>query len=104
MSAPIDDGGPAFARSSGPPQKEINTAAHTGMSLRDWFAGQETLADFDQADAIISTALADKLAGPKPVGGWTQNPVAMLQWEATWRAKIKLIRADAMIAARKENA
>ena len=36
MSAPIDDGGPAFARSSGPPQKEINTAAHIGMSLRDY--------------------------------------------------------------------
>ena len=34
------DGGPAFPRSSGPAQEGVNTQAHPGMTLRDWFAGQ----------------------------------------------------------------
>lgn len=40
MSTPINDGGPAFPRPSGPPQEGIDTTAKSGMSLRDWFAGQ----------------------------------------------------------------
>lgn len=40
MTTPINDGGPAFPRPSGPAQEDINTSAHEGMTLRDWFAGQ----------------------------------------------------------------
>lgn len=34
MSNPIDDGGPAF------PNNDSHGCAYTGMTLRDWFAGQ----------------------------------------------------------------
>ena len=41
MSAPIDNGGPAFARSATKGTSGIITRdAQTGMSLRDYFAGQ----------------------------------------------------------------
>ena len=44
MSAPIDDGGPAFPRpgsnwDEGPYSRKYDPAVR-GMSLRDWFAGQ----------------------------------------------------------------
>lgn len=34
MSNPINDGGPAF------PNNDAHGCAYTGMTLRDWFAGQ----------------------------------------------------------------
>lgn len=74
------------------------------MSLRDWFAGRETLREWDNSDSNPSAAFCETLAGPKPPHGWgykTEDElVAMLQWEATWRARIKYIRADAMLKAR----
>ena len=36
MSEPIDDGGPAFPRRD----SDFTTIQTTGLSLRDWFAGQ----------------------------------------------------------------
>ena len=38
--APVDDGGPAFPRPSGPGQENVDTTAQHGMSLRAWLAGQ----------------------------------------------------------------
>ena len=38
MSAPIDDGGPAFACAVASPDGD--KCLQEGMSLRDWFAGQ----------------------------------------------------------------
>lgn len=70
------------------------------MSLRDWFAGKETLMEWDNPDAVMSEKMAIALAGPKPEGGWSNNPIGMLQWEAKWRSALKYIRADAMLAAR----
>lgn len=44
MSAPIDDGGPAFPRSGSNWDEGTTTRKYgpavRGMSLRDWFAGQ----------------------------------------------------------------
>lgn len=44
------------------------------MTLRDWFAGQESLVEWDTPDAVPA--------------------------KAQWRAALKYIRADAMIVAR----
>jgi|GEM_PF-2673402 len=40
MTTPINDGGQAFPRPSGPAQEGIDTIAKPGMSLRAWFAGK----------------------------------------------------------------
>lgn len=94
MSARIEDGGPAY------PIPDLRECHHEGMSLRDWFAGQEIVTDVDAA----YWELAEALAGPTPSGNSKDNPLEWLQWESKWRAAIKYARADAMLAARKETA
>ncbi len=75
------------------------------IDMRDWFAAREQLTEWDSPDAVPSNELAEALAGPKPEGGWRAgNILAMVKWEAAWRAGMKYIRADAMIAARKGGA
>jgi len=77
------------------------------MSLRDWFAGQESLTDWDDVEVVMSTPMAEALAGRKQPGhGWScatpEEYLAMLQFEADWRAALRYIRADAMLKAREE--
>ena len=69
-----------------------------GMTLRDWFAGQEQLSDCNDIDMGTFEALA----GKRPDGNLTTNTIAWLEWEAAWRARIRYIRADAMLKAREE--
>lgn len=102
MSTPMDNGGPAFPcpidEDGGWYNKEAN-----GMTLRDWFAGQETLSDYDHPDAWEAYDIALELVnGPHP--DTETNPLGYYKWECEARAKIKLMRADAMLAARKEPA
>ena len=93
MSAQIVDGGPAFPSNDDGIQNE-------GMTLRDWFAGKETLADLDHPEATISAELTNALAGPRPDKTFAEDPIAWTVWAATVRAKLKYIRADAMLKAR----
>lgn len=95
-----NDGGPAF------PVPDLHPGAmqvgSSGMPLRDWFAGQEVLED-ECAD--LPTATMEALAGrPYPgVSGprtTAQDRLDVLAWNADWRAKLKYIRADAMLRAR----
>ena len=68
--------------------------------IRDWFATHETLNDFAHPEAVMPKKLAETLAGePAPKGGWTVDPLGMLKFEAKWRAALRYLRADAMIAA-----
>lgn len=112
MSAP-DDGGmafPGFEYTSGygcskpfvMPSGEVVWQVHqTGASLRDFFAAAESIAEWDDNDAVISTKLSEALAGEKmPSSGWAGDPLEMLRFEAKWRAALKYIRADAMLAER----
>jgi len=95
----INDGGPAFP--SGKSEKcgfENSHPLHEGMSLRDWFAGQEKIDPSEE----FGWGLLEALAGPRPVGGWRSNPIAWFHWSNLWQAKIKFARADAMLAARSE--
>ena len=93
MSA-TNDGGSAF-----PVPDEYGA---TGMSLRDWFAGQEVLED---ECANLPTATMEALAGrpyPGASGPRTaaQDRLDVLAWNADWRARLKFLRADAMLRAR----
>ncbi len=84
----------------------FNTAdAYPGMSLRDYFASKETLAEWNSSDVVPSTKMCEKLAGePMPEYGWGGDIIAMLKWEAKWRAALKYLRADAMLSARAKEA
>jgi hypothetical protein len=73
MSAPINDGGPAF------PSDNFGQPSHAGMTLRDWFAGQ--------ALAGICAPLYDD-----------ESPTI---WKHREFAKGAYMFADAMLAARK---
>ncbi len=83
MSAPINDGGPAFPHSSQPLDGQGNPmcAEHSewGMTLRDWFAGQA-------------------------LGGMNASLVHQEEWptreQAQWMASYAYAQAEAMIAAR----
>jgi len=70
-----------------------------GLTKREYFAGKETLSDLDHPEAGITMTCCASLAGPRPQGDWS---VEHLKWEAKWRAALKVIRADALIAALEE--
>lgn len=75
------------------------------VTLRDWFAAQENLKEWEDFDFIDQNA-AELLSGRlKPKQSWRdcktrEQLVETLQWEADWRAALKYIRADAMLRAR----
>jgi hypothetical protein len=95
---PPSDGGPAF------PQHTLSTLegdypGSPGMSLRDWFAGQEQLTDYSNGECP-EPRLGEMLAGrEKPAGAWCFDHY---RWEAEWRSALKYIRADAMMKAREQ--
>jgi hypothetical protein len=110
VSTLIDDGGPAFPFDWVDFQPttgdQVVREQFSGMSLRDHFASRETLSEWDNHDAVVANQMAEALAGyPRPSHGWkcetASEWLAMVKWEADWRAALRYIRADAMIKARK---
>ncbi len=65
-----------------------------GMSLRDYFAAAEKI----DAEEEWTVQQMESLVGPSPAGG-IKSPEWLL-WEARWRAALRYMRADAMLAAR----
>ena len=65
------------------------------LTRREQFAMAEQLGDLDHPDAAPSKTRCEALAGPMPVRG----AIEQLQWEARWRAALRVMRADALIAA-----
>ena len=70
MSKPINDGGLAFARASTFANGECQTFSQTGMTLRDWFAGQalngimSVVGDSDYIQEMVASnayAMADAM-------------------------------------------
>lgn len=83
-----DNGGPAFPTTAG------QVVYSHGMTLRDWFAGQARINEDE-----LSLPLAEKLMkGSAP--NWQADPIAATIWWAQAEAKLRYIRADAMLAAR----
>lgn len=99
MSAP--DGGPAF-----PFKCQGSTTApefYYGMTLRDYFAAQETLGDLNEIESL--SIMAEVVGRPFPDSGWKPgNMVEMYKFLSDFRASMKYIRADAMIRARDKEA
>lgn len=65
-------------------------------TLIEYFAAHETLSEFDHPESSVNLKFCQSLAGPKPVvGNCETQPV--WEWEAKWRAKLRFIRAKAMV-------
>lgn len=97
----MKDGGPAFpVPDTYHPNGQVEYGA-TGMSLRDWFAGRETLEGCEDLPVETLEALAGR---PWPRLRWpgatAEDRLNALAWNADWRARLKFIRADAMLRAR----
>jgi hypothetical protein len=92
VSVNINEGGPAF-----PFREQDGEGGYQrfpGMSLRDYFAAAERI-DGQEEWTVQQMEL---LAGPSPAGGF-RSPEWLL-WDAKWRAALRYMRADAMLAAR----
>ena len=106
MTTPTqNDGGPAFPHAdfvqtiyddNGRVSGSRLWEGQRGMSLRDWFAGNERIGQEER----FEWKLCEDLAGPRPDATRQEDPLAWELWTATWMAKIRYIRADAMLAAR----
>lgn len=83
MDKNIDDGGSAFPFNENH-SNGSHYCSHGGMSLRDWFAGQADV----PWNAVIDTL------------GLKGENTPTLYRIAQYRAELKYIEADAMIAAR----
>lgn len=84
----IDDGGPAFpCETYGLRNGKETTIPTNGMTLRDWFAGQCDPSIYNPLDTLQIKS------GRK----------ATMQELAVYIANIRLMEADAMLAARKQH-
>lgn len=98
MNTSTNDGGSAFpfgqiSELTGQP---INGWFAPGMTLRDWFAGREEISN----EEVFSWELCEALAGPRPDKDRKTDPIGWEIWQSTWQARVRFIRADAMLAAR----
>jgi len=89
MRTTPNDGGQAFPRSLPCVEMPLDQVldiieSHKGMSLRDWFAGQN---------------FAAFMNGSQGLGSFTNTQIAE---QFRFAAKISFIGADAMLAARKQ--
>ena len=94
---------PAFPVSSSTGDPRDGVYCQTGMTLRDYFAAHETLADWDQPGLVFPKEAAELLAGPRPECGKETDLLEFALWEARWRAALRYIRADAMLAMRNQS-
>jgi len=102
MSEP-KDGGPAFPfdwKDFQPTTGEqVVREQFSGMALREWFAGQ---VEFGQNDYPTVCASMKKLMGedcPKQ----NEDFIGYLRYHARFEAIVRYIKADALLAARKED-
>lgn len=95
----INDGGPAFPGPSDYKQDGSPVwMGVTGMTLRDWFAGNEKIDENEE----YAWELLEALVGPRPEGDRRTNPIEWFVWTNNWQAAVRYGRADAMIAAREK--
>jgi hypothetical protein len=85
-------GGPAFPSGLVSIGDGDHQAFTSGMSLRDWFAGQP---DIIGSTLLIGKEEGEALAGPRPEGG-----LDAFRWQCQVLAAMRYIAADAMLAER----
>lgn len=90
----IKDGGPAFPVPGLQHDEEFN-----GMSLRDHFAATADLHGIIEHDGCIEQRLAVNLMGCQPPD-WDTEYIAAHVWWFEAEARIRYMKADAMLRAR----
>lgn len=94
------NGGPAF------PCPIDCKEAEMGATLRDYFAIHAKLDEDDFPDSIGANSVVAGFEPPKDKNGSyrsTEDPIGWLKWCATLEAKIRYIKADAMLAEREKH-
>jgi hypothetical protein len=95
MSNKNGDGGQAFPRPGVKDGYGKVIGDVRGMTLRDWFAGQEQIGE----DTVTPELGAALMGESVPTGGI--SVLARAKWWAEAEARYKYMRADAMLEARK---
>ena len=108
----VNDGGPVFPvieteYDTGKNEYIGNVFSTGGMSLLDFFAANEKLADVDHPESTLPRGCCDALAGysmpNKNTMEYNEYWIEYFKWEAAWRSALKYIRANAMLKAREAN-
>jgi hypothetical protein len=99
------DGGPAFPQHDlsgygiGPMMSGVDPSDEysgkyevSGMSLRDWFAGQPMI---EGSLMLIDRSAAEVLCGPAPSA---DDAIALFKWQLRVQAVVRYMAADAMVA------
>ena len=90
-----NDGGPAFPVPMIPVDFGFTEVREQGLSLRNWFAANASLDDCEE----MSVRSLGKVLGREPPN-FEADPIGYMEWDAAWRAKVRYLRADAMLAER----
>ena len=89
MSAPVATGGKAF-----PALCSDHSCNEGGMSLRDWFAAYAFVTAEDPHPTLAKAVMGTE------VPNFSESPITATIWWAEAEARLRYIKADAMIAAR----
>lgn len=95
---PIDPNAPAFPNAQRLFDNDTQSwVVHSvgGIPIRLWLAANENIGENESFDWEACEALA----GPRPEKDRKIDPIGWETWQAKWQAGIRLIRADALIAA-----
>jgi hypothetical protein len=89
------DGGPAFPNPALANEACSFSSDVTGMTLRDWFAGHQHITDEELSEAKATQIMGDEC--PR----WSPDTAGdCIKWWVMAEARLRYIKADAMIAAR----
>lgn len=101
MSQNIKDGGPAFPiaedRWLDPMHPNKGTTNFDGMTLRDYFAAKEVIAEGEITPALAKALMSSDI--PESDGSNIQI-IALYRWWVEAESRYRFMRADAMISAR----
>lgn len=96
----INDGGPAFPKTGRVSSENRRVEdGQVGMTLRDYFAAHASITVDIEADGCINDRLAWNLMDRK-APSWDSDYLAAREYWAEAEARLRYMKADAMIAAR----
>jgi hypothetical protein len=95
----INNGGPAFPVT---PENEarMNGSGGKGISARDYFAAKADISKDLEDDGCIAERLALNLMDGSPMPAWDSDYLAARIWWAEAEARLRYMKADAMLKAR----
>lgn len=106
----IKDGGPAFGQvvelrcvrvdPEGATEYEPEVCLHGGLTMRDYFAAHADMRELIENDGYIPQRLALNVMDGVEPPNWENNHLAASQWWCEAEARVRYMKADAMLRAR----